>query len=271
MLLSLNLGTSSTGLQDSLDALLDKAILKEPCTFPKRPSLGSSKAARITGLSMVFLSIQDCSACYVADASWEHGLLQEPCSLWDAHDQVQILKGLAWSALHQVVQNCREVQLKMGHTQLGWVARWDIQERPENMLYVRAIRWTLFQRNRPWRDPVHLDSLAGRFYLKGLNGQSPSIFRELNIFRPNFGSMLSLWRDPSYSYYKRDILYGWLKDIGFIPETMIARPDSLSSKTEMRLKLLPLTWRVWGIWPSARTCTNGSSLYCACRYPFARF
>ena len=45
-----------------------------------------------------------------------------------------------------------------------------------------------------------------------------------------------------------------------LPEMMIALPDNRSSKTATRLKLLPLTWRVWGIWPFASTCTNGSSL-----------
>ena len=38
--------------------------------------------------------------------SGEHGLLQQPCLLWNAHHHIQILDGLPRCSLHQVIDNC---------------------------------------------------------------------------------------------------------------------------------------------------------------------
>lgn len=47
----------------------------------------------------------------------------------------------------------------------------------------------------------------------------------------------------------------------------MARPLSLSGKTEMWTWLDPRTYRVWGMMPSPRTVTKGSESYRVCRHP----
>ena len=41
-------------------------------------------------------------------------------------------------------------------------------------------------------------------------------------------------------------------------EITIARPGTRSWATPMKVMLEPRTWRVCGVWPNGRTCTNGS-------------
>lgn len=38
--------------------------------------------------------------------SGEHGLLQQPCLLWNAHHHIQILDGLPRCSLHQIIDDC---------------------------------------------------------------------------------------------------------------------------------------------------------------------